>query len=317
MAPILIDNRGLKKLGLIAVFIMLLSFAGGFFLGYQQATVYYAAGSENKPSSLPMKNVSLNSDIEQQAAEIVDAGKKVNVDQPEIKKSAIAQTKSIKKTDAEIKQQLIKQESSTTKGAITPVDKKSAAVIKSINASNLSKYNTQVVKSSPAIAKVSETAAVIKVNKQATPTVAATSVTTDEPHKTKYSIQVGIYGRLINAQKMKGKLQEQHLDSYVSDNVNKKSKFRYNVRFGYFVDKKSALTALKDYKKNQKGDGYLVNFSAENIIKVAEGDNIMHSDNESTSLTTAVDVLQDKSSQADTLKNSDVLKKSQEKPLVN
>ena len=45
------------------------------------------------------------------------------------------------------------------------------------------------------------------------------------------------------------------------------------MRFGYFVDKKSALKALEKYKSSKKGDGYLVNFSAENIIDAADADN--------------------------------------------
>jgi len=317
MPPILIDNRGLKKLGFIAVLFTLFTFAGGFLLGYQQATVFSAAGSESESLPLPINNVSVDSDIEQQAAETVDAGEKIDVDQSEVPMLAIDQTKVIKKADTEIKEQGFKQKKLTTQVAISSVEKKSAAVIESINASNLSKYETQVVKSGPAIDKTSGIVAPIKVNNQATQTKAAALITADEANKIKYSIQVGIYGRLINAQNMKTKLQAKNLDAYVSDSVNKKNKFRYNVRFGYFVDKKSAITALGDYKKAQKGDGYLVNFSAENIINSAAADDVKHIDNKSTSVSGAIDVIQDKISPAETLKNSKVLTKSQDKTLRN
>ncbi len=318
MAPILIDNRGLRKLGFIAVLITLFTFAGGFLLGYQQATVFYVAGSESGSLSLPMKNASVDGDIEQQEPEIVDAGEKIDVDQPEVYQPEIAmlaidQTKVIKKADTKIKQHGLKQEKLTTQAAISSVDEKSAAVIESINASNLSKYETQVEKSGPAIDKTSGIAASIKVNNQAKQTKAAALITTDEANKIKFSIQVGIYGRLINAQNMKRKLQAQHLDAYVSDSGNKKNKFRYNVRFGYFVDKNSAITALEEYKNSQKGNGYLVNYSAENIIKLAGADNTEKTDNEPNSVTTPVDVIQGKVLQADILKAPNVLTKSQDK----
>ena len=132
------------------------------------------------------------------------------------------------------------------------------------------------------------------------------------PNKIKFSIQVGVYGRLINAQNAQAKLQAQHLAAYVSDSANKKNKFRYNVRFGYFVDKKSALTALNEYKNIQKGDGYLVNYSAKNIIKPADADNIEPMDNESTSVTGSVDVIQDKVLPSDNTRAPDVLTRPQD-----
>lgn len=325
MAPILIDNRGLKKLAFIAVLTTVFTFAGGFLFGYQQATVFYAAGSESEPLSLPMKNVSVGSDIEQQAPEIVDAGEKIDVDQPGVDQSgiAIAQTKLIKKIDAEIKQQGIKQGKLTTQVSISSVDEKPLAVIESINASNTSNENIQTVNSGSAIDKTSGMVTSIKVNnqtslsatvKQATQQVQATLIATDELKKVKYSIQVGVYGRLINAQKMTGMLQVQDLDAYVSDYVNKKNKVRYNVRFGYFVDKKMAMTALKEYRNIQKGDGYLVNFSDENIINFAAAGDSEHIDKESTSVTGSID--QDKVSQVDIIKTSNVLTKSQHRTLV-
>ncbi len=302
MAPILIDHRGLKKLGFIAVLITVFAFAGGFLLGYQQATVFYAAGSS----------------IEQQAAEIVAAGKKNDVDQsevyqPEIAMQSTGHTKVIKNADTKKKQQGLKQEKLTTQAVISSVEKKSANVIENINASNLSKYEKQVEKSVPVVKNASVVVAPVKVNNQATQTKAAASIATDVDSKIKFSIQVGIYGRLDNAQNMQRKLQTQHLDAYVSDAVNKKNKFRYNVRFGYFVDRKSALAALDKFKKIQKGDGYLVNYSSENIINLAVADNIKKTDNESSSVTEANDVIQDKVSQADVLKAPNVTTKSQDK----
>ena len=90
-------------------------------------------------------------------------------------------------------------------------------------------------------------------------------ITEDVLSKAKYSIQVGMYGRLDNAEIMVGKLKAKDLQAYVTDYVNKKSEVRFNVKFGYFLDKKSANSALVYYKEIQKGDGYLVNFTVNHL----------------------------------------------------
>jgi cell division septation protein DedD len=259
MAPLLIDDRGLKKIGFFAVLIMLITFAGGFLLGYQQATVFHTADGESV--FLTKDNVIVDSEnMEQPAAEITDAGENIDVEQPESAVQATAPTKDLKKMDIEVVEQSIKQDKLAAPAVILPVDEKPAALI-----------------------------------------------SVDGSRKIKFSIQVGIYGRLINAQNMREELQEQNLDAYVSESDNKESKFRYNVRFGYFEDKKSALTALKAYKNNQKGDGYVVNFSAENII--ADTDNIEQ--------TGAEEIIQDEVSETDITKTPDVLNNTQGMPQIN
>ena len=98
--------------------------------------------------------------------------------------------------------------------------------------------------------------------------------TVDELEKIKYSVQVGVYGSLINAENMMRMLQAQQWDAYVSDYTNKKEEVRYNVRIGYYTDKKTAIAALKEYKKIQKGEAYLVNLSVESMTDLANAENI-------------------------------------------
>ena len=98
--------------------------------------------------------------------------------------------------------------------------------------------------------------------------------TVDELEKIKYSVQVGVYGRLINAENMTRMLQAQQWDAYVSDYTNKKEELRYNVRLGYYTDKKTAIAALTEYKKSHKGEAYLVRLSVENMTDLANAENI-------------------------------------------
>ena len=100
--------------------------------------------------------------------------------------------------------------------------------------------------------------------------VVAKSVSNDIKAKVKYSIQVGFYGRLDNAEKKVNKLQQENLSAYVTDYVSKNNKIRFNVRFGYFVDKNSANKALKAFNKNHKSDGYLVNYAGDKLTHSKE-----------------------------------------------
>jgi cell division septation protein DedD len=88
--------------------------------------------------------------------------------------------------------------------------------------------------------------------------------------KKKYSIQVGFYGRLDNAKKRVDELKQENLNAYVSDYVNKNNEVRFNVRFGYFVDRSSANKALKAFNKNHKSDGYLVNYAGDKLTHSKE-----------------------------------------------
>ena len=81
MAPILIDSRELLKLGFISVLVTFIVFATGFFCGYQQAATSLAAGSKTESLLLPEKVAAIESEIEVQAPEIIEAGEAVDVDQ--------------------------------------------------------------------------------------------------------------------------------------------------------------------------------------------------------------------------------------------
>lgn len=99
------------------------------------------------------------------------------------------------------------------------------------------------------------------------------SATSDGLNRIKYSIQVAVFGNLASAENMVKKLQLQRLDAYVTDSLND-NKNRYNVRFGYFYDKQSAMAALEQYNVEHKSDSYLVNFSDENMINFVDEENL-------------------------------------------
>ncbi len=239
MAPILIDGRDLLKLGFVSVLVIALVFVAGFFIGHQQAEAFYRAGSEVRPLPLPEKVMLAENLLDSRVPEIIEAGEDIDVDQPDAAVSA------------------------------SPVRLKTTA--------QHSKPDLASKKSIPGNAQAYPVVSNNHINKKTagsaeTPTVR--SFTSVDLNKIKYSIQVGMYGRLANAENMMKRLQAQRYEAYVSDYTNKKNEVRYNVRFGYFFDKKSAIAGLNKFKEEQKGDGYLVNFSADNIVNVARATDI-------------------------------------------
>lgn len=74
----------------------------------------------------------------------------------------------------------------------------------------------------------------------------------------KFSIQVGLYGIKVNAERRVNKLIKKKLSGHLTNFVNGKGDTLYNVRFGYFLDKTSVLAALEIYQKKFTGDGYII-----------------------------------------------------------
>lgn len=264
MAPILIDKRDLLKLGFVSVLVTFIVFSGGVFFGYERATTIHQAGNEVKVLALPVKVFEANA-LEPQHPETIAAGATIDVDFPEsqaelankkprlLAQTAVAKTKAVTGSTA--------SNNTNKQKAVKTIVKASS----SLEQSAASRKNRQ---------KTSRTAddnfIATALKKQP---ILFSSLTNDQISKVNYSIQVGMYGQLSNAESMMKMLHEKNLDAYVSDYTNKKGETRYNVRIGYFADKKAAISSLKNYRNIEKADGYLVNFSAESIVNVADARN--------------------------------------------
>ena len=306
MAPLLIDSRDVLKLGFIAILVIILTFSGGFLFGHQRATILYQESSDIQSLALPETLTARQDIVESQAPLIIAVGEEIDVDQPEIKKQAATSSNNTPTAQVMDDASENKEMPELKKRSITAVDK--VEQIKPNNDDDLASE----MKSAEAVDEGDSSAA---VDESINPTGAAivTAFTSDELRKIKYSIQVGVYGRLVNAENMMKMLQAQQFDAYVTDYTNKKDEIRYNVRFGYFAEKKLAIVALDEFKTLQKGDGYLVRFSAENIVKVADATDIEQavdvpsqnsdSDNVQVPATVPSGNAQDKISQADVLNN--------------
>jgi len=216
MTPVLIDTRSWLKFGFMAVFFATIIFAGGFFLGYQNAIAYYQTDSETLPLSLPEEVVASNDSVEPVTPEIIGEGENIDVDQ----------------ADSTI--------------TLTAID--DASVV-DVYVDNSSENNSIELKGS-----------------EPDETIMLQENVPGNMDKIKYSIQAGVYGRLANAENVMEQLKAEKFDAYVSEYVNKSNEVRYNVRLGYFVDKKSALPTLYHFRREKNSEAYLVKFSADAVV---------------------------------------------------
>ncbi|MBT8119863.1 MAG: SPOR domain-containing protein [Gammaproteobacteria bacterium] len=262
MAPLLIDGRDLLKFVLVSVVAVTTVFVSGVFLGHQQAATFYQAGSDVQPLPLPERvEVAENTFESQQPAEIA-VGEFIDVDHP-----ASAATPAMKNPDISTMVSESKRESVLGKDIKTRADKKrtnhrdiAVSEIESLPIKNKIKGSEQ---------NDAEQLVTTSPSAMDDPLVVA-SPGTNNLNMVKYSIQVGMYGSLTNAENMMKTLRVEEYEAYITDYTNKKNETRYNVRFGYFIDKKSARASLEKFKNDKNGDGYLVKFSADNILNLAD-----------------------------------------------
>lgn len=299
MAPLLIDSRDLFKLVLFSVVAVSAVFSGGVFVGHQRAATFYQAGFTSQPLPLPERIVIADNALESLQPDEVVAGEYIDVDFPEP-----AATSSSKDTRVQVmasassfaldgseKRKFVAETQSTHYESTAGSDSKRFIPLNTETKGN--RENSVEVSSRPVMDNH----------------VLVSSTRTDDLAEIKYSIQAGVYGRLHNAENMMKQLRSDKYEAYITDYTNKNNETRYNVRFGYFVNKKAALASLEKFKSDKNSDGYLVKFSAGNIVNLADATSTVETGapsiqvdddkNSSTSTVAPAVTMSDKISQVD------------------
>jgi cell division septation protein DedD len=253
MAPILIDHRDLVKIGLISLLTITFIFISGFITGFQRAASSNQSGTEIVSLPLPEKVIVAAVAIDPHIPEVIPAGEEIDVDQPEMQDKVITS------------EYVNIGDMSESKHSLIPIlDEVPITTIADVKMAE-DQGESEKEKDKPSNSTNQSTVITAK-EASLTQSFALDSI---ELEKIKYTIQVGMYGRFANAENMMKMLQSQHFDAYVSEYVNKKNEVLYNVKFGYYADKKTATAALAAYKDSQKGDGYLVRFSFKKTTGIA------------------------------------------------
>lgn len=257
-APVMLDHRIIKRIGLGIIAAILVVFAGGYYLGSQ--------GAFNPDAHAPAESVlgqtAPGHDIYQldsRAPLLVTQIESINVDMAVERPDPLL---AVEKPEASEEPVLLPREDSGTAAedsvaprAINTEDRRATNLIK--QAATLLEPVMEKHLGPPVPDTQTDTqlpAADIRPVDQPM----ASSSRVKQP---RYSIQVGMFKRLDNAEKQVELLKMTGLDAYLIEFTNKQDQLRYNVRLGYFSDKPDAQAALESYISNRGGSGYVVYLS--------------------------------------------------------
>ena len=267
MAPLLIDGRDLLKFVLVSGVTVIAVFASGIFVGHQRAATFYQVGVDVHPLPLPERILLADNALGTQQPPVIEAGEFIDVDHPGSVAKAVTKDTEIPVMMSASQMTTAIQEDDKAVPVKKIIKQRNSDVVTDVATSGTLKQQSDVKnQKNPVNAKQDVTSAQTDMDNAST----VSTLTMDHPDEIKYSIQVGMYGRLINAENMMKMLQVEQYEAYITDYTNKKNETRYNVRFGYFPDRKSARASLEKFKNDINGDGYLVRFSADNIVNLAD-----------------------------------------------
>ena len=263
MAPVLLDNRGLLKAGISIALALVIVFAGGFITGYQKAVVQQLALTQNRGIKLPLVDVDQAEALAMVAPQspiVEQAGAYIDVDAPDNNEQTVL-AEGVKDSqvsliaDALTPEFIRKQSEPSALNAPAPLVLSGEIVVKKVAKpdvlSGSIRHQSKAEITQPEVAESKQSKAIKHTN-------VGNVLTQVSKLNARYSIQVGMYGQRVNASNLVNILEAQGLDAYISEYLNKKQQLRYNVRFGYFENKRTALKGLKYYTDTMDGKGYLV-----------------------------------------------------------
>ena len=240
MAPLLLDRRSLIKSGFYLLLLLTIVFFGGYYSGYTRGYGYAESLLQQKelPAVALVLPEPVNVDtsvFEPQPPAAIEPGADIDVD----------------RADATIAQVISPEPS------VTEVDKPSYGIRKESPGPPVQLASLGVTPGIVMDAVVTTQPPQQRAGQVFVSPLASNASVTDA----QYSIQVGMYGSVDNAEVLLNTLNASSLDAYIDEFSNAGGEPRYNVRFGFYRDRASAKAALHAYRSKLAGDGYVVRVS--------------------------------------------------------
>lgn len=279
MAPLLLDHHSLFRAGLVLSFGLVLIFFGGYYAGYQKAVQNGdVAMSKTVALALPGPALAASSDYELQVPEVAP-GADIDVDSPDATDNntivaadsqfddasdstgdATIQTIVISSADQDVTptetQNLATSNSPVSKsGEKQNIESKSAHATTVSDTEESTVIQVETEQTPLQLASLTVTPEVLAVGDEANPTAIITD--TADVSNARYTIQVGMYADIINAERRVSELEQQQLSAYIDEYTNRQEKQRFNVRFGYFDTLFSARAALEAFEAKTSATGYV------------------------------------------------------------
>ena len=266
MKPVLLDQKSIFRAGITISLSMLVVFFSGYYIGQQKADSGKGMGlNKTMALALPGPAHADTAEFEPHIPQAQMPGAYIDVDSAEETAAGInskeqADTQ-VHSAGAEIETVIIETTSKIEKPAVSDVS--AVQVDQQLHLASLA--------ITPDIFKTGNTADVTNVTHD-NPIIdghdqrrsgsfesgsQAETMDTANAEDARYTIQVGVFADSENAMRKKSELESQKLSAYIDEYTNKRDELRFNVRFGYFKDKSSAVTALSIFQQNASGSGYV------------------------------------------------------------
>lgn len=266
MTPVLLDQRSIFRAGIAVTLTMSVVFFTGYYVGHQKSDSGSGIGlNKTIALALPRPAHADTTEYEPLVPQADSPGANIDVDSPEDTLAAI-----------EARQQTITQVQKPEAKVETVIQQTTSIIENSAISDSSTGQQSQQLQ----LASLAMTPEVFKADSEAgvIEEVEVTQADTgdEQPFNTsigsgdqseiidtasaddaRYTIQVGVYADSENALRRKSDLEAQQLSAYINDYTNKRDETRFNVRFGYFKDKSSALAALNSFEHKLSGSGYV------------------------------------------------------------
>ena len=265
MTPILLDQTSIFRAGMAVSVSMLVVFFSGYYIGHQKADP--GKGMElNKTIALALPGPALADTAEYQPhiPQQQIPGAYIDVDSPDETTAGInSRQQAVTKTDgagADVEMVINETTSTIETPAVSDVravqdNQQLHLASLGITADVSSKGDTDVIN------KPDEQAKNTGGDQHISGNIESGSYTeiidTANAEDARYTIQVGAFADSQNAIRRMSELESMNLSAYTDGYTNKHNELRFNVRFGYFRDKSSALAALNSFEQNMTGSGYI------------------------------------------------------------
>lgn len=235
-APVLLDQRSMIRFGLVMSLFLVIIFMSGYVVGFQQAETRQAAPVARFELELPEPVASAVDETVPQTPVHAEPGEDIDVDSAD--EMELAQL-----TDVPV------ATSQSHKPATRISD--NPEVIDTDSHSSSSNNDDVITVSMGIGGPLTSDPGQDDVDKS----ILYGNATRESAL---YSIQVGMYSSLDNAERRVEELNNTELNAYYDEYLNKNNNTRYNVRFGYFANHRSARRALEIYQQEMSGTGYIV-----------------------------------------------------------
>ena len=265
MKPVLLDQKSIFRAGITISLTMLVVFFSGYYIGQQKADSGKGMGlNKTMALALPRPAHADTAEFEPLIPQALIPGANIDVDSPENEAAGV-----ISKQQADTPLQTAAAEVETVIKETTNIIELSAGS-DSYNGHKNPQLQLASLEITDDVVKPDNETDVIEIGDKQPGTAdehqlndsiesgtQTEIIDTANAEDARYTIQVGVFADAENALRKKSELESQKLSAYINEYTNKRDALRFNVRFGYFKDKSSAVAALTSFEQSLSGSGYV------------------------------------------------------------